>query len=77
MMSIFSIKFAKNCLRNKKVKNLFPLNKNENKNARNREKYKINFAHTKRYGDSTVPSLQSLLNINEQKTNYMIRIHGT
>ena len=37
------------CIRNKKVRNLFPLNNNENKNTRNREKYKINFANTERY----------------------------
>ena len=44
-----ALNFAKKCLRNEKLKNMFPSNKRNTKNTRNYEKYKINFAKNERY----------------------------
>ena len=41
---VLGLKFAKSCLKNEKVKNFFPLNWKQNKNTRNPEKFKVNFA---------------------------------
>ena len=56
------LKFAKKCLENEKMAELFPLNPGYNPNARNSEKYQVNFAHTNRLKYSAIPALQRLLN---------------
>ena len=71
-----SLKFAKNCLKIEKVKSFFPIN-NLKKITRNPEKFKVNFAKTKRYGSSTIPTLQRLLNIDEQKNRNNFRRFGS
>ena len=70
---LLSLKFAKNCLKNEKVKNFFPVNNKHNKNTRNQEKFKVNFARTKRYLNSTIPSLQRLLNKDDLSKKNMLR----
>ena len=65
------LKFAKNCLKNEKVKNFFP--KSETKHCmkkRKQRKFKINQVKTQRYKKSAIPYMQSLLN----KENNMKRI---
>ena len=52
------LKFAKGCLNEKQMKNMFPLNKNKKK----KEKFKVNHARTVRYQKSTIIHMQKLLN---------------
>ena len=52
-----SLSFAKKCLKNDLVSDLFPLN-----NPRCKEKYQVTFANTDRLKNSAVPYLQRLLN---------------
>ena len=62
------LKFAKNCLKNDKVKDLFPKNDQPIKmNLRNQRKYKIKKIRTERYKKSSLPYMQNLLNIEELK----------
>ena len=70
-----SLKFAKNCLKNEKVKNFFPIN-NIIKRTRNPEKFKVNFARTKRYENSTIPTLQRMLNNEELQNKNILRRFG-
>ena len=70
-----SLKFAKNCLKNEKVKNFFPIN-NKIKRTRHSENFKVNFASTKRYGNSTIPALQRLLNNEDLKKRIILRRMG-
>ena len=72
----FSLKFAKSCLKNDKVKHFFPLNIMNEKNTRNHEKYKVNFAHRKRYKNSTIPNMQRLLNKDEILKKKILRRFG-
>ena len=44
--------------------------------TRNPEHYKVNFARTKRYGSSTIPTLQRLLNSEELKKKISLRNFG-
>ena len=71
-----SLKFAKNCLKTDKVRKFFPLNKNNIKNTRNHEMFKVNFAHRKRYQNSTIPSMQVILNNDEKLKRKMLRTFG-
>ena len=62
------LKFAKNCLKNDKVKDLFPKNDQTIKmNLSNQRKYKIKKIRTERYKKSSLPYMQKLLNIEELK----------
>ena len=59
--SLFTI--AKNCLKNDKMKQIFPLtNKKHLMNTRLKEKFKVNKANTERYRKSAIPYMQNLLN---------------
>ena len=69
-----SLKFAKNSLRNEKVRNLFPVNTNRRKNTRNDNKYKVNFAKTERYFKSSIPTMQRMLNKHESDRNLQLLI---
>ena len=61
-------KFAKNCLKNDKMKKLFPLAKtNHQMKTRAKEKFKVHHAKTSRYQKSAVPFMQSLLNTEAQR----------
>ena len=50
-------RFAQNCLKHDKSKNMFPLDVN-----RNRDKFKVNFAKQSRLLYSAIPQMQRLLN---------------
>ena len=71
----FSLKFAKSCLKNDKVKNFFPMNY-KNRITRHQEKFKVNFARTKRYQNSTIPAFQRILNTEELKQKNLLRSFG-
>ena len=60
-----ALKFAENCLTNDAMKDLFPLKEDNQYNVRQREKFEVKFAHSSRLYNSTVPTLQRMLN---QKT---------
>ena len=56
---------AKKCLRNEKMKQLFPLNSSSHSmNKRKKAKYKVNHARSERYKRSPVIYMQNLLNHN-------------
>ena len=57
-----ALKFAKKCEKQPEMRDLFTENKDSPYNLRKQEKYNVNFAHTKRYYNSTVPTLQRMLN---------------
>ena len=59
-----------------KVKSFFPIN-DLRKITRNPEKFKVNFAKTKRYANSTIPTLQRLLNNDEQQNKNRLRRFGS
>ena len=56
------LRFAKNCVKNEKMADMFPLNPNYDKRLRNSEKYQVKFAHNNRLRDSAIPALQRMLN---------------
>ena len=53
--------FAKNCVKNKKMPHMFPLNPNHS-NTRAHEKFFVQHASTDRLRDSAIPYMQRLLN---------------
>ena len=56
--------FSKKCLQHPINRRIFPLNPNltNQQTIRDREKYKVNFAHKNIYKNSTIPFCQRLLN---------------
>ena len=54
--------WAKRCLKNPTMKDMFPLNPSIDYDVRARERYTVNFANTECYRDSTIPYCQRLLN---------------
>ena len=61
------LKFAKDCLKNEKMKKLFPLNaQKSDMKIRFKETFKVNKAHTERYRQSAIPYMQRLLNEDER-----------
>ena len=69
------LNFAKKCLRNQKVKSIFPLNNNK-RSLRNQNKYLGKFATTERYKKSAVPYMQNLLNEYERVKEQSVRFKG-
>ena len=62
------MKFAKSCLRNDEMKNIFPLNYVPSTiETRFREKYKVTASRTERLKNSAVPYMQTLLNLDKAK----------
>ena len=59
-------KFDKKCLELPTMQDFFPRNQNDDYTFRTQEKYNVNFAYTKRYFKSSIPSLQRILNKNVQ-----------
>ena len=71
---LLSLRFAKNCLRNEKMKNLFPLRKQQHKmDKRKNRKFETKQINTKRYASSALPYLTKLLNIDEENNRKIIR----
>ena len=57
------LKFAKKCLKNDKVRNLFPKNKTNHRMKKRKVKlFKTNRTNTQRYRRSAIPYMQELLN---------------
>ena len=56
------LSFAKKCLQHEKLKHWFPLSKARNIKTRNTEKYKVSKTSTKRYKNSAIPYMKTLLN---------------
>ena len=54
-------RFAINCLKSEKFKDLFPVNQNNN-GLRNGEKYAVKFCKSGRLQKSSIPAMQKLLN---------------
>ena len=67
--------FAKKCLRNSKVKSMFPVNERK-RSLRNQNKYLVNFASTERYKKSAIPYMQNLLNDSEEVKEKFLRYKG-
>ena len=59
--TILCKKFAKNCIKNQKMADMFPLNPS-NVNTRYKEKYFVQPATTARLANSAIPYMQRLLN---------------
>ena len=73
------LKFAKQCLRNEKLKDMFPRTQSDHKmEKRYKEKYVVKKAMTERFKKSAIPSMQRLLNIEErEKAEIFSRIKNT
>jgi hypothetical protein len=64
------LNFALKCVKNEKMKAMFPVNeKFHSMNTRNEEKYKVQFANTGRLQKSSIIYMQKLLNENEKIEN--------
>ena len=60
---ILSLKFAKDCIKFDKLKDLFPENSKEHRmKTRHTEKYKVTYANNKRLQNSSIIYMQNLLN---------------
>ena len=60
---ILCLRFARNCLKNEKVKKLFPLKNSDHKmTKRKEEKFKMKNIKTKRLQVSALPYMRKLLN---------------
>ena len=61
------LRFAKNCLRNEKMKNLFPIRKSKHSmKKRNERKFQSKIINSKRYEKSALPFMTKLLNHEEE-----------
>ena len=69
------LNFAKNTVKNAKVKSMFPFSKSK-RITRNSDKFLVNFGNTERYKKSAIPYLQNLLNDEEKFKNSFIRCKG-
>ena len=68
------LKFAKQCIRNEKLRNIFPKNEsNHGMEKRSAEKFVVRKALTERYKRSAIPNMQRLLNDNEREKMEMFR----
>ena len=58
-----SLKFAKKCLENEKMKHIFPLNEKVHQmNMRKVEKYRVQYSNTEKLKNSAITYMQKLLN---------------
>ena len=58
-----SLRFARKCLENEKMKSMFPLNKKSHPmDIRKDEKFRVQFSNTERLRNSAIPYMQRLLN---------------
>ena len=64
------LNFALKCVKHKKLKKMFPLNRKcHNMDTRENEKYEVQFAYNGRLKKSSIPYMQIMLNENEEKTS--------
>ena len=67
-----TLRFVKQSLADGKLRDLFPKRSKEHTmRTRRNEKYKVFKAHTDRYKNSPIVSMQRLLNEANQKTGYL------
>ena len=68
------LKFAKQCIRNEKLRNIFPRNySSHSMEKRSGEKFVVKKALTERYKRSAIPNMQRLLNKNEREKMEIFR----
>ena len=68
------LKFAKNCLKNEKVKGIFSKNESNHKMMKRKNKlYTEKLIKTKRYKNSAIPYMVRLLNKDEQEKKSIIK----
>ena len=68
------LKFAKQCLRHEKLKDMFPQRVSHHlMDKRNAPKFVVTKALTERYRRSSIPSMQRLLNIAEREKREIIK----
>ena len=68
------LRFAKQCLRNEKLKSLFPKKVNNHlMEKRNGQKFVVTNALTERYRRSSIPSMQRLLNKADRERSEMMK----
>ena len=68
------LKFAQQCLRNEKLRDMFPKSKSDHKmTKRNREKI-VTKAITERFRKSAIPSMQRLLNKDDKRKRDIFKI---
>ena len=64
----------KNCLKNEKVKTLFPLNKTKHcMTKRKQQKYQTKKQNTNRYKKSALPYMRKLLNNENERNNKIMK----
>ena len=64
-----TLKFAKTGIKHKKLDDLFPENKKQHKmETRNTDKFQTIFANTSRLQNSSIPTMQACLNVDERLT---------
>ena len=68
------LKFAKQCIKNEKLRNIFPRNySSHSMEKRSGEKFVVKKALTERYKRSAIPNMQRLLNKNEREKMEIFR----
>ena len=71
---ILCLKFAKKCLKNEKLKNLFPMSKKKHEmKKRNIRKYETRKIKTSRFQGSAIPYMTKLLNDEESNRRKIIK----
>ena len=71
---ILSLRFAKNCLKNEKMKNLFPIKKSENNmKTRKKRKFQTKQINSKRYEKSALPFMTKMLNSEEERKRKILQ----
>ena len=69
------LRFAKQCLRHEKLKDMFPKKiQNHQMKKRNGQRYVVEKTLTERYKRSSIPSMQRLLNKSEKERSEMMKI---
>ena len=69
------LSFAKKCLKNEKVRGMFPKKESNHKmKKRSEESFKVNFARTKRYKKSAIPYMVKLLNIEAEEKRKLFKL---
>ena len=72
---ILSLRFAKNCLKNEKMKLLFPIKKsNHDMKTRNIRKFQTKRINSKRYEKSALPFMTKMLNFEEDRKRKILQL---
>ena len=69
------LKFAQQCLRNEKLRDMFPRNLSDHMmKKRNAEKFIVTKALTERFRKSAIPSMQRLLNNDDKEKKEIFKV---